>query len=152
MSSSSTGKCCKGQDERVSVFHFHWARNEQGMVKEGEQERQGGQPVPSVALCPSWAAQQQLEPPVPREAEEGDLWDEALVEGELLDEAVWGQRGTPDWVVSTEWPFAGNQRLPVPSTVSNFSGFQMCFLAPFLPTMQTYGELAYFRIMFTDTS
>lgn len=63
--------------------------------------------MPSTALCPSWAAQPQ--PHVPREAEEGDLWDEALVEGELLDEPVWGQRGTPDWVVCAVLPFAGNQ-------------------------------------------
>lgn len=60
-----------------------------------------------------------------REAEEGDFWDEALVEGELLDEPLWGERGTPDWVVSAEFPFAGNQGLPVPSAGRGFSGFQM---------------------------
>lgn len=70
-------------------------------------------------LCPPWPCVHpcsrglpsniQRERHMPREAEEGDLWDEASVEGEQLDEPIRGQRGTPEWVVSTELPFAGNQ-------------------------------------------
>lgn len=65
------------------------------MVKEGEHERQGGR---SCRLCPPWLcvhpgslvlpSNSQLERPMLREAEEGDLWDEALEKGELLDEPV----------------------------------------------------------------